>query len=523
MVEEMSKRVEPGEDKSPSLFLRIAQSVGERWPSLRFLSLAFYSAWIMLTVSSNEAMSLTSANAGGSLQAVLYLSSGFALTAGLVLSGVFSQKVQPAIERGPLVPAMGLVATMCTFILMSGLWSQFGTVAFVVCGIGTGIGTSLVCLRVGFVTSLLNGVRAVMMVGSSALVCNLLFFACQALPSVISIWIVSLLPLLAAIVSFCSEKGDERGPAPEDLIDVRSLPKGYFPRLMCVVFVFALAAGVARAVGAMANTIDFAYGAKQATWEVFLSFVAVALFMVVSAIVLSFKNFDMSKIYIPVCFATAAGMLLCPIFGAFVPEQGLLINVLYNIFILVVWCLLVELAGRTNLGAVRVFGFGRGASALATTIGWALATYAHNAFPDPTSVYTVFFLIMAFMLLAAMMLVLNERTVSEALAKTMAIETGAQVEEKENPIVQSSEETVDPWARACREIADAHKLTAREAEVYALLSRGRSISYIADELVITPNTVKGYTKNVYAKVGIHSRQELIDLTEVRAMGMNKTP
>lgn len=58
--------------------------------------------------------------------------------------------------------------------------------------------------------------------------------------------------------------------------------------------------------------------------------------------------------------------------------------------------------------------------------------------------------------------------------------------------------------------------------MYALLSRGRSISYIADELVITPNTVKGYTKNVYAKVGIHSRQELIDLTEVRAMGMNKT-
>ena len=90
----------------------------------------------------------------------------------------------------------------------------------------------------------------------------------------------------------------------------------------------------------------------------------------------------MSKIYIPVCFATAAGMLLCPIFGAFVPEQGLLINTLYNIFILVVWCLLVELAGRTNLGAVRVFGFGRGASALATTIDGLYAACGDDACPE---------------------------------------------------------------------------------------------------------------------------------------------
>ena len=73
----------------------------------------------------------------------------------------------------------------------------------------------------------------------------------------------------------------------------------------------------------------------------------------------------------------------------------------------------------------------------------------------------------------------------------------------------------DPWARACADIADEAGLTAREAEVFTLLSRGRTVSYIAKKLAITPNTAKGYTKSVYAKTCIHSRQDLIDLTEAR--------
>ena len=56
-------------------------------------------------------------------------------------------------------------------------------------------------------------------------------------------------------------------------------------------------------------------------------------------------------------------------------------------------------------------------------------------------------------------------------------------------------------------------LTARESEVAALLGRGRTVGYVADELGISHNTVKGYIKNVYAKCDVHSRQDLIDLIE----------
>lgn len=43
------------------------------------------------------------------------------------------------------------------------------------------------------------------------------------------------------------------------------------------------------------------------------------------------------------------------------------------------------------------------------------------------------------------------------------------------------------------------------------LARGRSAAFIADELVCSPATVRTHMKNIYAKLGVHSKQELIDL------------
>ncbi len=46
-----------------------------------------------------------------------------------------------------------------------------------------------------------------------------------------------------------------------------------------------------------------------------------------------------------------------------------------------------------------------------------------------------------------------------------------------------------------------------------MLARGRDRAYIEEALVVSRNTVKAHVKHVYAKLGIHSHQELIDLVE----------
>ena len=69
----------------------------------------------------------------------------------------------------------------------------------------------------------------------------------------------------------------------------------------------------------------------------------------------------------------------------------------------------------------------------------------------------------------------------------------------------------DPILNRCTELANEYSLTAKETEVLSYLARGRTNTYIAEELVISPTTVRSHIRHIYSKLDIHNRQELIDL------------
>ena len=52
-------------------------------------------------------------------------------------------------------------------------------------------------------------------------------------------------------------------------------------------------------------------------------------------------------------------------------------------------------------------------------------------------------------------------------------------------------------------------LTNRERQVFNLLMEGRKTEDIAEELSITKNTVKYFTKRIYKKLEVKSKPELI--------------
>ena len=62
--------------------------------------------------------------------------------------------------------------------------------------------------------------------------------------------------------------------------------------------------------------------------------------------------------------------------------------------------------------------------------------------------------------------------------------------------------------------AREHAMTAREEDVLLLLCQGRTRTYIADELGLSPNTVKGYIRNVCQKSGSVDKQDLLDRVEL---------
>jgi DNA-binding CsgD family transcriptional regulator len=60
--------------------------------------------------------------------------------------------------------------------------------------------------------------------------------------------------------------------------------------------------------------------------------------------------------------------------------------------------------------------------------------------------------------------------------------------------------------------ADFH-LTQREQEILLLLKQGRSRPYIQKVMHLADGTVKTHTTHIYTKLGIHSRQQLLDVLE----------
>ncbi|WP_080802322.1 helix-turn-helix transcriptional regulator [Arabiibacter massiliensis] len=63
----------------------------------------------------------------------------------------------------------------------------------------------------------------------------------------------------------------------------------------------------------------------------------------------------------------------------------------------------------------------------------------------------------------------------------------------------------------CAVLGRAHGLSKREVEILQYLCKGRSRPYIAETLYLSENTVRTHSKNIYVKLGVHNRQELLDL------------
>lgn len=61
------------------------------------------------------------------------------------------------------------------------------------------------------------------------------------------------------------------------------------------------------------------------------------------------------------------------------------------------------------------------------------------------------------------------------------------------------------------DISRRYDLTTREQDVFSSLVRGLTISDVAQVLDISTNTVKTHVKCIYSKLGVHSKQEAMDL------------
>ena len=66
-----------------------------------------------------------------------------------------------------------------------------------------------------------------------------------------------------------------------------------------------------------------------------------------------------------------------------------------------------------------------------------------------------------------------------------------------------------------QQLATQYQLTPRETEILEMLAKGRNGTYIREKLHITENTVKFHIRNIYGKMAVSNRQELLNLLDGR--------
>lgn len=494
-----------------SLARRCIRDIDTRWPIVKYLSLAFYAAWILLTMTSGVTLGIQDEQIAGQYNAMLYLFSGIPLAACLLISGVFHKQVRKLVDKDIFVIVMSAIAGLSTLYIASGLAAAGPFALFAAASIGTGLSTSFVCLRIGCIYGDMPRGNPFLIAAGACLLSNLLYFMCVGITGPLKDITVSLLPLLAALCSCVNGHETEAAKqVEEERIPLTSLSKGYLPKLLTAVFMICISIGVIRAFGGLSHSPE------TVAWEsnlcVFTSFAILAIIVIAYAATLAVSNFEISKIYFPIIIVTAFLVVACSLLGQYVDTlKSVLVNTGYNIFIVAIWCILQDISSRTNAGAVRVYGLGRGVSAAGTTLGWLVSMAVSKLAFESSAVLPFVFVSCALLVLVAAILLISEGTISIALMRGYAQITSPK------PLAQKDESTSPEdnisFTSACEQISQEMHLTAREAQTLELLGRGRTVGFVAEELGISYNTVKGYTKNVYAKCGVHSRQELIDMIE----------
>ncbi|MBS5451367.1 MAG: helix-turn-helix transcriptional regulator [Coriobacteriia bacterium] len=71
----------------------------------------------------------------------------------------------------------------------------------------------------------------------------------------------------------------------------------------------------------------------------------------------------------------------------------------------------------------------------------------------------------------------------------------------------------DAIPQRCASMRKLYGLSRRETDVLELIIRGRDTSHMAEALFVSENTVRSHCKNLYKKLGVHNRQQLLDAFE----------
>ena len=206
--------------------------------------------------------------------------------------------------------------------------------------------------------------------------------------------------------------------------------------------------------------------------------------------------------------------------------HGTLLSAGSDLFNVLMYCFIAAVGARNKLGAVSVSASFLATQWLGIGIGAPVAQFVNEISTSNATVAAWITMAITFAFVAYNYVGMRNYSFAETIegitpAHTESLmknasgeEAAAQFAEEAEPaegLQQKSDDTA--FETACAAVAEKHRLTARETEVFELLARGRTSPVIQEKLVLSHNTVKTHVRHIYAKLDVHSQQELISMVE----------
>jgi len=211
-------------------------------------------------------------------------------------------------------------------------------------------------------------------------------------------------------------------------------------------------------------------------------------------------------IYRPLLPVMAAGITLLSFFGTTLVGASLIVAA-FSVFDLLVWIVLSDLAHRLNYPSLRVFAVGRSATRGGVFAGFVMGQLAVSSFDVSRPGRTIISLVVLY----ALMLILGATRKGGHL---VVLDSTLQAAPDQIPTQPMEDRFETPALR--------HGLSPRELDVVRLLMDGRSIDRVAQALHISQGTAKFHVRNIYKKLNVHSRQELLSFMLPAEDGMKGT-
>lgn len=234
--------------------------------------------------------------------------------------------------------------------------------------------------------------------------------------------------------------------------------------------------------------------------------VFVALVFLAGCSVLT-DRFDVRMLYQGSLPLMAAGLLLGPLLSQGAPlAPCLLIDAGYFGFLFLTVTVLNENCRRHGVPPGWAFGFLR-CALLASQLAGAGLVFAVNEGALARMEVELLYSASMLLIVVLSMAFLNEYDFVRSWRLSRDV-----------PADVRPENALESHEARCALVARAFGLTRREEEVMVLVAAGKTVPQAADELFVSKETAKTHLKHVYAKLGVHTKDELAACIDGRKAG-----